>query len=299
MTVAADGSLRLGILTPVLTMVPGGHAGWERTGTIDDVARIARAAEALGYDHLTCSEHVAVPEEAVAARGGRYWDPLATFGYLAAHTERIRLATDVLVLGYHHPLDIAKRYGTLDRISGGRLVLGLGVGSLQEEFELLGVPFDDRGLRADDHLRALRASMSQPMPSYDGSHYRFSGMVVDPCALQEHVPFWIGGRTARSLRRAVELGDGWCPFGLRADDVERTVAAARATSAWAEREQPLEIVLQNQRPMDPLGEPAAAGDTARALRQAGATMLSLRLVHHSVEHYIEQLGAMVQVVAAL
>ncbi|MEO7428756.1 MAG: LLM class flavin-dependent oxidoreductase, partial [Acidimicrobiales bacterium] len=188
---------------------------------------------------------------------------------------------------------------TLDQLSGGRLVLGLGVGSLQEEFELLGVPFGDRGPRADDHLRALRASMSQPMPSYDGSHYRFSGMVVDPCAVQERVPFWIGGRTARSLRRAVELGDGWCPFGLRADDVERMVAAARATPAWAERQQPLEIVLQNQRPVDPLGEPAAAGDAARALRQAGATMLSLRLVHHSVEHYIEQLGAMVQVVAAL
>lgn len=260
---------------------------------------IARAAEALGYDHITCSEHVAVPEDAVPVRGGRYWDPLATFGYLAAHTERIRLATDVLVLGYHHPLAIAKRYGTLDRISGGRLVLGLGVGSLEEEFGLLGAPFADRGARADDHLRALRASMSQRMPSYDGPYYRYSGMVIDPCAVQERVPFWIGGRTGRSLRRAIELGEGWCPFGLRADDVERLLTSARATAAWEERQQRLEIVLQNLRPLDPLGNPESARDTARALRDAGATMLSLRLVHHSVDHYIEQLAAMVDVAAAL
>ena len=291
--------LRLGILTPVLTLIAGSHAVWEQDGTIDDVARIARAADDLGYDHLTCSEHVAVPESAVAVRGGRYWDPLATFGYLAAQTERIRLLTDVLVLGYHHPLEIAKRYGTLDRVSGGRLVLGLGVGSLEEEFDLLGVPFDDRGARADDALRALRASMSQPVPSYEGTYYGFSGMVIDPCAVQERVPFWIGGRTGRSLRRAIELGDGWCPFGLAPDAITGLLGKAQATPAWDERERALEIVLQNTRPIDPLGAPGPTADVARALRGAGATILSLRLVHHSVDHYIEQLGAMVEVVAGL
>jgi probable F420-dependent oxidoreductase len=294
-----EGSLRLGILTPVLTLIGGSHAGWEQDGTIEDVARIARAADQLGYDHLTCSEHVAVPESAVAARGGRYWDPLATFGYLAAHTARIRLMTDVLVLGYHHPLEIAKRYGTLDRISGGRLVLGLGVGSLQEEFDLLGVAFEDRGARADDHLRALRASMSHPLPAYDGLHFRFSGMVVDPCAIQERVPFWIGGRTARSLRRAVELGDGWCPFGLAPDAIASMLTTAVTSPAWAARDQGFEVVLQTLGPVDPLAAPEAAADAARELRDAGATMLSLRLVHRSVEHFIEQLEAMVEVVTGL
>jgi probable F420-dependent oxidoreductase len=295
----SQGTLRLGILTPVLTLVTGSHAGWEQDGTIEDVARIAGAADELGYDHLTCSEHVAVPEGAVATRGARYWDPLATFGFLAAHTTRIRLMTDVLVLGYHHPLEIAKRYGTLDRVSGGRLVLGLGVGSLQEEFDLLGVAFDDRGARADDHLRALRASMSHPLPTYDGPHYRFSGMVVDPCAIQERVPFWIGGRTARSLRRAVELGDGWCPFGLAPDAIAGMLATAAASPAWAARSAGFEVVLQTARPVDPIAVPEAAADAARELRDAGATMLSLRLVHRSVDHYIEQLEAMVEVVAGL
>ena len=291
--------MRLGILTPVVTMLTGAHAQWEQDGTIDDVARIAAAAEALGYDHLTCSEHVAVPTGAVEARGGRYWDPLPTFGYLAARTERIRFLTDVLVVGYHHPLAIAKRYGTLDRLSNGRLVLGLGVGSLEEEFELLDVPFRDRGARADDAIGALRAALSDPCPSYQGAYYRFSDLVVDPCAVQARVPIWIGGRTARSLRRAVELGDGWCPFGLKPADVAQLLAQAADTPAWSARTESLEVVLQNLRPADPSGDPETATATAVALRDAGATMLSLRFVHHSVEHYVEQLDAMATLTADL
>ena len=130
--------MRIGINTPVLTRVPGAHSEWELEAGIADVARVAEVADVLGFDHLTCSEHVAVPTEVAEVRGGTYWDPLATFGFLAARTSQIRLTTQVLVLGYHHPLEIAKRYGTLDVVSGGRLVLGLGVGTLQEEFELLG-----------------------------------------------------------------------------------------------------------------------------------------------------------------
>jgi probable F420-dependent oxidoreductase len=242
---------------------------------------------------------VAVPRDAVATRGGRYWDPLATFGYLAAHTSRVRLMTNVLVLGYHHPLEIAKRYGTLDRVSGGRVVLGVGVGSLQEEFELLGAPFEDRGDRGDDSLRALRAALSQPEPEYEGAYFRFSGMVVDPHAVQTKVPIWIGGRTMRSLRRAVELADGWCPFAVSPEQATVWLAKAAATDAWASRDTPIEVVLQTQRPIDPVGNRDDAIAAARTLQEAGATMLSLRLVHHSVDHYIEQLEAMTEVISVL
>ena len=210
------GRLELSVATPVVTMLPGAHAAWEEDASIEEVARIAEAADRLGYHHLTCSEHIGVPAADAPRRGATYWDPLATFGYIAARTEHIRLTTSVLVLGYHHPLEIAKRYGTLDRVSGGRLILGVGVGTLQEEFDLLGAPFEDRGARADDALRALRASLSEEEPAYDGEHYSFGGLIVDPCAVQEHVPIWVGGRTLRSLRRAVALGDGWCPFGVKA-----------------------------------------------------------------------------------
>jgi len=288
--------VRLGITTPVLTLLPGGHASWEVDAGIAEVAEVARTAEALGYFHLTCSEHVIIPTDVAPARGSRYWDPLATFGYLAAVTTRIRLATNVLVLGYHHPLEIAKRYGTLDQVCDGRLVLGLGVGSLEEEFDLLGAPFGDRGARADDAIGALRSSLSTTLPTYHGAFYRYDEVVMDPCARQSTVPLWIGGRTARSLRRAVELGDGWVPFAIRAADVGSLLERARHTPAWADRTTPLEVVLQNGRPLDPLGDPEGARTVIRKLTGAGATGLQLGFVHHSLDHYLEQLEALAQLV---
>jgi probable F420-dependent oxidoreductase len=195
-------------------------------------------------------------------RGSTYWDPLATLSYLAAKTSTIRLATHVLVLGYHHPLEIAKRYGTLDRVSDGRLILGVGVGSLQEEFELLDAPFDDRGARADDAIRALQAAWARPEPSYAGKFYAFDGFVVDPLAVNPHTPVWVGGRTSRSLRRAVELADGWVPFAIRRADLADMINRARETEAWATRvarsDSPsFEFVLQNEHPFDPIDEPSA------------------------------------------
>ncbi|HEY7135923.1 MAG TPA: LLM class F420-dependent oxidoreductase [Acidimicrobiia bacterium] len=284
--------MRLGIVTPVLTLLPRAHARWEETGGIGEVERVVVEAERLGYHHVTCSEHVAIPRDVAATRGARYWDPLPTFGYLAAVTSTIRLATHVLVLGYHHPLAIAKRYGTLDRVCGGRLVLGVGVGSLEEEFELLGARFDGRGDLADDAMRALRASLSEQEPEYHGPHFDYEGFVVDPAAAQPRVPIWVGGRTARSLRRAVELGDGWAPFGLGSDELADVLTRARDTDAWRSRDTPIEVVLQNERPLDPLTEPEVVRERLERFTGIGATMLNCRFVHHSVVHYLEQLAAM-------
>jgi len=284
--------VKLGIVTPVLTRLPRAHARWEETAGIAEVEHIAAEAERLGYHHLTCSEHVAIPRDVAEVRGATYWDPLATFGYLAARTSTIKLATHVLVLGYHHPLAIAKRYGTLDRVCDGRLILGVGVGSLEEEFDLLGADFADRGARADDAMRALRAALARDEPRYEGSHYRFAGFMVDPCAVQPHVPMWVGGRTARSLRRAVDLADGWAPFGLGTGELASMLTRARDSEAWAAREQPLEVVLQSERPLDPLAEPDRVAERVQRFRQIGATALNVRVVHHSVEHYLEQLAAM-------
>jgi probable F420-dependent oxidoreductase len=289
--------VQLGLVTPVVTRLPQAHATWEETAGIDEIARVAVEAERLGYHHLTCSEHVALPAAVVDTRGATYWDPLPTFGYIAARTTTIRLATHVLVLGYHHPLAIAKRYGTLDRVSGGRLVLGVGVGSLREEFDLLGVEFEGRGDRADDAIRALRASLSELEPEYRGEHYTYDGFVVDPCAVQPRVPIWVGGRTARSLRRAIELADGWAPFGLSRAVLAAMIARARESAAWDARAQaadapPFELVLQNENPFDPGAEPERVRDSAERLADAGATTLNVRVVHHSLEHYLEQLAAM-------
>lgn len=280
-------SIRLAISTPVVTMFPQTSGEWEKHASIEDLAQIAEAADRLGYYHLTCSEHIALPAAERHRRGARYWDPLATFGYLAARTRRIRLATNVLVLGYHHPLEIAKRYGTLDRVSNGRLILGVGVGSLKEEFELLGVPFDDRGARGDDALRALRASLSVPEPSYHGEFYSFGGMVVDPCAVQERVPIWIGGRTLRSLRRAATLADGWAPFNV-------SLSQAREWLGRFDLEPGFEVVLPPPRPLDPISEPDQTRDTLAEIAAHGATIVSATFTHRSLQHYLENLQALAE-----
>jgi len=140
--------LDLGIVTPVVHVNPRfDPPRWEDEGTVEDVVAVARAADRLGYRWVACSEHVAIPVAATDVRGPRYWDPVATLGFIAAHTERVSLLSHVVVLSYHHPLEVVKRWGTVDLISHGRVILGVGVGSLQAEFELLGAPFAGRGAR--------------------------------------------------------------------------------------------------------------------------------------------------------
>jgi len=284
--------MKLGIITPVVLKRPHAHAPWEDDAGIDEIAMVAEAADRLGYHHVTCSEHVAVPFSAGEMRGAAYWDPLSTFGFLAARTQQIRLVTHVLVLGYHHPLEIAKRYGTLDRVCGGRLILGVGVGTLQEEFELLGAHFEDRGERADDALRALRSSLGKREPVYHGEFYDYEGFVVDPWAVQERVPIWIGGKTARSLRRAVELADGWVPFALSGEQIKEMLARARDTEAWQHRDADIEVVLPPPRAVDPLGDPDGAKRALDDLEAVGTTIANLTFRTKSPQHYCEQLAAM-------
>lgn len=276
--------MRIGVSTPVVVQVPGVAAEWERDAGIEDLRTVARAADSLGFEYLTCSEHVAVPAADAQARGAVYWDPLATLGFLAACTSRIRLATSVIVLGYHHPLEIAKRYGTLDRVSGGRLTLGVGVGSLAAEFELLGAQFGDRGRRADDALRALRASLSTTRPAYDGEFYQYDSVVVEPCAAQPRVPIWVGGRTRRSLRRAVELADGWMPFGLSAGQLSELLSTVDVPADF-------DIVLPVG-PLDPSGDRERAARRLRALDDLGATAVTCTLAATSAGHYCDQLEAL-------
>jgi alkanesulfonate monooxygenase SsuD/methylene tetrahydromethanopterin reductase-like flavin-dependent oxidoreductase (luciferase family) len=190
-----------------------------------------------------------------------------------------------LVLGYHHPLEIAKRYGTLDQVSGGRLILGVGVGSLKEEFELLGAPFDDRGRRADDALRALRASLSAPEPAYQGEFYSFGGRVVDPCAVQDHVPIWIGGQTLRSLRRAATLADGWAPFNVSLHQVRDWLSRFEFGPGF-------EVVLPAL--LDPIGEPDWTRDLLGETAAHGATIVGAAFRHTSLSHYLENLQALAE-----
>jgi probable F420-dependent oxidoreductase len=274
--------MRFGLTTPVVTLVPRSHAAWEEDAGPDELRVIAKAADRLGYSYLSCSEHVAIPTPVAEVRGGRYYEPAATLGFVAAVTRQIRLLTHVIVLPYHHPLEVAKRYGTLDRLSGGRVILGVGVGSLKPEFDMLGVDFEGRGARYEDALRALRSALGQSRPSYRGTHYAYDDVIVDPCAVQSHLPIWIGGRTARSLRRALEFADGWDPFGLDLRALREILQRAKDGPHWRTS---FEIVLTAEQPL----ALESAAETIAAYARLGATAMNLRFQHHSLAHYLELL----------
>ena len=274
--------MQFGVGLPIV-VTPNGTPSWEFSAGIAELAEIAVAADRLGYDFLTCSEHVAVPTAVEHARGLTFWDPLALFGYLAAITRRIRFATYIVVLGYHHPLAIAKRYGTLDVVSGGRLILGLGVGNLQPEFELLGAAFDDRGPRADEAIQALRASLSQRQPHFEGNYYRFDDFVVLPHAVQNKVPIWVGGTSMRSLKRAVSLADGWAPVFIPSNKLADMLATVDRPAGF-------EIVLQSAR-LDPLKDPDGTKKAINELAALGASRVSVKVAHTSFRHYLDQLEA--------
>ena len=295
----ADQPMKFGVATPVTSMHPRRQVTWERDAGPDDLKRIAIAADELGYYWLTCAEHVGIPTEVAKIRGARYYDALSTLSYFAAVTSQIKLFTTVIVLGYHHPLAVAKRYGTLDKLSNGRLVLGVGVGSLREEFDLLGAEFDNRGAVYTDALKALRAALGQHQPKYEGEFYTFDDFIIDPHAVQERVPIWLGGRTALSLRRALTSGQGWDPFGLTTEQAAELIGRARSWPEWTSRTEPFGISLTFEPALD-ITQPGQIDvmiDNLGRLQAAGATVYNAIFRSESVDHYLEQL-ALFQVVVA-
>jgi alkanesulfonate monooxygenase SsuD/methylene tetrahydromethanopterin reductase-like flavin-dependent oxidoreductase (luciferase family) len=180
---------------------PGRLRGWART------------VEGLGFDHLMVSDHVVVTPEVASQYPAPFYEPFTTLSWLAGITERIRLGTTVLVAPYRHPLLTARMAANLNDLSGGRLVLGVGVGWARQEFEALGVPFERRGRLTDDHLRAIRTAWE------DQADYR-SG----------RIPLWIGGNSDAALRRAVRLGDAWHPLRFRLDWLREALDRLKAVA---------------------------------------------------------------------
>ena len=271
--------IRLGVTTPLVSVNRSTATDWELTAGPDEMVAIARAADRLGYDFLTCSEHVAIPVERVERRGAVYWDPLATLSFLAAHTTRIRLATHVLVLGYHHPVQLVKQYSTLDRLSGGRVVLGVGAGALEEEFDLLGAEFDRRGDEMDRAIGEIRRHWGRT---------EVDGFAYEPASERSDVEIWVGGRTGLSLRRAVLLGDGWVPFAMERD---KMVAALQRY----DRPPGFEVILWAHG-LDPVAAPAQAVERIEETITQGATIVNTRVVARSAAHWIEQAEGVMELV---
>ena len=199
--------------------------------TPENLVAIAKRGEDLGYDSMLLGEHIVVsrrvdspypytPSGVFPGFGQSelevsHMDPLAILAFLAGQTQSIRLGTGVMIMPHRNPLVVAKILATIDVLSNGRLVLGIGVGWMREVFEALGSPpFEERGAVTDEYIRAIKELWSSPNPTFEGKYCRFSDITFLPKPLQKpHPPIWIGGEGLRAIRRAAELGDAWHPVG--------------------------------------------------------------------------------------
>ena len=180
-------------------------AEWERGAGPDELAQVAQTCEVAGFDYVGVCDHIAIPERAAPAMGTHWMDPIATLSWLAAKTERIHLLTHVYVLPYRHARVAAKQLSTVDHLSEGRLVAGIGAGHLAEEFDLLNLDFSSRGRVMDERLPELVLALENEF---------VAGFGASPRPTQQpRPPVWIAGSSAPAIRRAVDVGDGWLPQG--------------------------------------------------------------------------------------
>ncbi|NQW24605.1 MAG: LLM class F420-dependent oxidoreductase [SAR202 cluster bacterium] len=201
----------------------GGMAGPEQ------LRSVAQRAEDLGYDHVWVSDHIVLPQKVdsfypYAADGvptfrpnEPYYEPLAALNFIAGCTKRVRLGTHVLIIPYRNPVLTAKLLSTLDVLSGGRVILGAGVGWMEEEFQAMGLDtYKERGAVTDEYLQLYKELWTKDQPSFQGKYYQISDVGFDPKPVQKpHPPIWIGGHSGAAIRRAAKYGDGWMPIGLR------------------------------------------------------------------------------------
>jgi len=177
------------------------------------IATVAAAAEAAGFDGFGFTDHPAPTQRWLESGGHDALDPFVAMGYAAARTSTLLLIPNIVVLPYRNPFVVAKSGATLDLLSDGRFVLGVGVGYLKREFAALGVDFDERGQLFDEALEVIRGIWTTDDFSYEGRHFTASGITAHPRPVSRpHPPIWIGGNTAAARRRVTTHGDGWCPF---------------------------------------------------------------------------------------
>jgi len=216
----------------------------------DTALRVAQAAEAAGFESLWTGEHVVLPDPQVAPSPlpPHYpiLDPAIALSFLSAHTHTIKLGTGIIILPQRNPLVLAKELASLDVVSKGRLIFGVGVGYLKPEFDALGVSFEHKGARAIDYLQAMQAVWTQAQPTYAGRFVNFGGIQAKPQPVQRPLPIVIGGHTKAAYERAVRHAHGWYGFALDVAATERCLAGLHEAAQTVERPAalgPLEISI--------------------------------------------------------
>ncbi|MGV9883759.1 LLM class F420-dependent oxidoreductase [Streptomyces sp. NPDC003006] len=276
---------------------------WEADATPQDLAEIARTADRTGFAYLATCDHVAIPRRLAEAMSTVWYDAVATLAFLAAVTENVRLMSHVAIVGLRHPLVTAKQYATLDHLSGGRLILGVGAGHVPEEFEALGVDFGRRGPLLDETIDALKAALGpDEYPEHHGERFDFSGLGQRPRPAQRHVPVWVGGSSPAAIRRAATRAEGWLPQGDPRDKLPAQIARLKRLRADAGVTEPITVGAITEalyvgvpgwsvgrRTLH--GEPEALAESLRAYAAMGVDQIQVRFRSRDLAELTDQMEA--------
>lgn len=282
---------------------------WEASAGVEELAQVARACDAAGFAYVAVCDHVAIPRANAEAMSTSWWDTIATLSYLAAITQRVHLLSHVYVLPYRHPLVVAKAWATLDALSGGRAILGVGAGHVADEFAALEVPFGERGALLDESIDAVRAALTDEFATHKGERWSFEGVGQRPRPIQTSLPIWVGGSSKPAMRRAAERGDGWLPQGPPEGGMEAGIAFIREHRAKTRGGDP--IVLGSLSGQLYVGEPG--WDTGRCFRGApekvatylrthrdlGVDQIQIGFASRSADEMCDQIAAFAAEVAPL
>jgi len=191
---------------------------------LDVHIEMAKKAEELGFDSVWVSDHVVVPDRYVGRFSKVFYDPFILLSAIAAQTKKIKLGTSVIILPYRNPIVVAKMVATLDMLSEGRVIFGVGTGWMREEFDTLGVPHSERGRRTDEYIRIFKELWENDEPRFEGEFFRFSKIKFYPKPFQKpYPPIWVGGASKKAIKRAVQFGNGWHPTWVSPEDMEREI----------------------------------------------------------------------------
>ncbi len=210
-SVVPEGVIGCGMQLPVQALSARVSMPWEQEGTVDDIVRVAQACENAGFLYVAVCHHVAIPREPAQVMSTQWFDPIATLSYLAARTTSVRLMSNVFIAAYQPPLVTAKQFATLDRLSNGRAIVGVGAGHVEGEFDALGVSFAGRGAITDTALTTIKDALTNEWIGDVGQRPR--------PVQQPHPPIWIGGSGKPALRRVAQLADGWIPQATPLDQL--------------------------------------------------------------------------------
>ena len=296
---------RYGMQLPVQTLTRTLADPWEDTATVADLVAIAQKAEATGHDFVGVCDHIAIPDNDYAANMTTTWyDTVATLSYLAAHTSIVNLLSVVWIAAYRHPLQTAKSFGTLDHLSGGRVIMGVGAGHVEAEFTALGIDYSQRGKILNENIDAIRGAFESNYVSFEGDFYSYDNVGITPGPVNGSFPIWIGGSGRAAWKRTGRRGDGYIPMGAPVEaypeivDTIMTEAekAGRGDTEFAIGYMPGWAYLTGEEapeglpPAWMIGPEALAADI-RGARDAGANTFHMKFRGRTLDEYLEQLDA--------